>query len=143
MGPNLFSLLQACLRRLIILKMVDVSGPLRVDGPQYFQSEGEFAMKRRNAFIRYLLVFVLIATFAACASTSGVEKVDDMALAANVKSALEADDSLRSFNIGIETRGGDVILSGWVSSQDTVVKAGQIARSVRGAQSVENNLRVR
>jgi hyperosmotically inducible protein len=97
-------------------------------------------MKRRNVLIRYLLILVLIAAFAACASASDAQNVDDMALAANVKSALEADDSLRSFNIGIETRDGVVILSGWVSSQDAVVRAGQIARSVEGARSVENNL---
>ncbi len=100
-------------------------------------------MKRRNVFVRYLLVLVLIATFAAFASPSDAEEVDDMALAANVKSALEADDSLRSFNVGIETRNGVVILTGWVSSQGAVIKAGQIARSVKGAQSVENNLSVK
>ena len=100
-------------------------------------------MKKRNIFISYLVVLMLIATFVACASASDAEKVDDMALAANVKSALEADDSLRSFNIGIETRDGVVILSGWVSSQDAVVKAVQIARSVKGARSVENNLSVK
>jgi osmotically-inducible protein OsmY len=100
-------------------------------------------MNKRNIFIPYLLVLLLIATFAACASASDAEKVDDMALAVNVKSALEADDSLRSFNIGIETRDGVIILSGWVSSQDAVVKAGQIARSVKGTQSVKNNLIVK
>lgn len=101
-------------------------------------------MEERNAFIRYvLLVLVLVAVFAAAASASDTEKVDDMTLAANVKSVLEADDSLRSFNIGIETRDGVVILSGWVSSQDAVVRAGQIARSVKGVRSVENNLGVK
>jgi hyperosmotically inducible protein len=100
-------------------------------------------MKNRNAFIPYLLVFVLIATFAAWASASDGEKVDDMVLATNVKSALQADDSLRSFDIGIETRDGVVILTGWVSSQDAVVRAGQIAQSVKGARSVENNLSVK
>ena len=100
-------------------------------------------MEKRNVFIRYLLVLVLIATFAACASASDAEKIGDMALAENVKSVLEADDSLRSFNIGIKTRDGVVILSGWVSSQDALVKAGQIARSVKGTRSVENNLIVK
>jgi osmotically-inducible protein OsmY len=100
-------------------------------------------VKKRDVFIRYLLVLVLIATFATCASASDAEKVDDMALAVNVKTALEADDSLRSFNVGIETRDGVVTLSGWVSSQDAVIKAGQIARSVKGTRSVENNLSVK
>ena len=100
-------------------------------------------MKKRNVFISCMLTLVLIAAFGVCASVSVAEEVNDMALAANVKSALEADDALRSFNIGIETRDGVVILSGWVSSQDAVVNAGQIARSVKGVQSVENNLSVR
>ena len=97
-------------------------------------------MKKRSVFF---LVLVMIATLVACASASDDEKVGDMALAENVKTALEADDSLRSFNIGIETRDGVVILSGWVSSQDALVKAGQIARSVKGARSVKNNLIVK
>ena len=97
-------------------------------------------MKKRSVFF---LVLVMIATLVACASASDDEKVGDMALAENVKTALEADDSLRSFNIGIETRDGVVILSGWVSSQDALVKAGQIARSVKGTRSVKNNLIVK
>jgi hyperosmotically inducible protein len=97
-------------------------------------------MKKRSVFF---LVLVMIATLVACASASDAEKVSDMALAENVKSVLEADDSLRSFNIGIETRDGVVILSGWVSSQDALVKAGQIVRSVKGTRSVENNLIVK
>jgi osmotically-inducible protein OsmY len=100
-------------------------------------------MKKRNVFISCVLGLVLIAAFAVFTSASDAEKVDDMTLAADIKSALEADDSLRSFDIGIETRDGVVILSGWVSSQNAVVKAGQIARSVKGARSVENNLSVK
>ena len=55
-------------------------------------------MKKRSVFFLVLVV----ATLVACASASDDEKVGDMALAENVKTALEADDSLRSFNIGIE-----------------------------------------
>lgn len=100
-------------------------------------------MRKRNAFILCLLVFALIATLAARASASDGEGVDDMTLAVNVKSALQTDDSMRAFNIGIETRNGTVILTGWVSSQDAVVRAGEITRSVKGTRSVENNLSVK
>ena len=97
-------------------------------------------MKKRNVFIVYLTVLALIVTLAACASTPDG---GDMALAANVKSALEADNSLKAFNVGIETRNGVVILTGWVSSQDEVMRAGQIAQGVQGTRSVENKLSVR
>jgi osmotically-inducible protein OsmY len=100
-------------------------------------------MKKRNVLIPYLLVLMLIAAFGACASTQAAEDVDDMTLAANVKSRLEADDSLKSFQIGIETRNGVVHLSGWVNSQDAVVRAGEVVQSVNGVRSVKNNLTVK
>ena len=97
-------------------------------------------MEKRNVFISCVLVLMLIAFLAACASTPDGENVSDMALAANVKAALEADPSLKAFNIGIETRNGDVYLTGWVGSQDDVIRAGQVAQSAKGARSVKNNL---
>ena len=100
-------------------------------------------MKKTNVFIGYVLLFVLITTLAACASASGGEDVDDMALAANVKSRLEADDSLKSFQIGVETLNGVVHLRGWVDSQDAVIRAGQVVQSVKGVHSVKNNLTVK
>ena len=100
-------------------------------------------MRTRNALIISLLFVTVIATFAALASASDGESVDDKALAANVKSALQADDSLTAFNISIEARDGVVTLSGWVSSQGDVVRAGQIAQDVKGVQSVRNNLAVK
>jgi osmotically-inducible protein OsmY len=100
-------------------------------------------MKKRNVFIAYLLFLTLIATSAVWASAFDGEEIDDMTLGANVLSALDADDSLRSFNITVETRNGVVILNGWVNSQDALIKAGQIAQSVKGTQSVKNNLSVK
>jgi hyperosmotically inducible periplasmic protein len=100
-------------------------------------------MKKRNVLIPYLLVLMLIAAFAACGSTHAGEDVDDMTLAANVKSRLEADDSLKSFQIDIETRNGVVYLSGWVNSQNAVVRAGEVVQSVNGVRSVKNNLTVK
>jgi osmotically-inducible protein OsmY len=100
-------------------------------------------MKKRNVFTCCVFALILIAFLAACASTPDGENVSDMALAANVKAALEADPSLKAFNIGIETRDGEVYLTGWVGSQDDVVRAGQVAGSARGARSVKNNLTAR
>src|SRR5450759_2690540 len=101
-------------------------------------------MKKRNVFIRYLLVLMLIATFVACASTpkqeSTGEYVDDSVITTKVKSLLAGDDFLKSFQISVETRRGTVQLSGFVDSQNAVDKAGQIARGVGGVKSVKNNL---
>ena len=104
-------------------------------------------MKKRNAFISYLLVLMLITTFVACASTSKQEStgefVDDSVITTKVKSLLANDDFLKSFQISVETRKGIVQLSGFVNSQNAVNKADQIARGVGGVKSVKNNLTVK
>ncbi len=104
-------------------------------------------MKRKSIVIRYLLVLVLIATFAACASTSRQEGtgeyVDNSVITSKIKSQLAADDFLKSFEISVETYKGTVQLSGFVDSQRAIDRAVQIARGVEGVKSVKNNLRVK
>ena len=104
-------------------------------------------MKKRFMFIRCFMLVVLITVFAACASTSkqegAGEYVDDSVITTKVKSQLAADDFLKSFEISVETYKGIVQLSGFVDSQQAVDKAGEIARSVQGVKSVENDLNVK
>ncbi|HUJ90399.1 MAG TPA: BON domain-containing protein [Syntrophorhabdales bacterium] len=104
-------------------------------------------MKKRTMFIPFLLVLVVLASFASCASTpkqeSTGEYVDDSVITTKVKSLIAADDFLKSFQISVETYKGIVQLSGFVSSQNLVDKAGQIARSVKGVRSVKNDLIVK
>ncbi|PIP04953.1 MAG: transporter [Syntrophobacterales bacterium CG_4_8_14_3_um_filter_49_14] len=101
-------------------------------------------MKKRNIVIHCLVLLMLIATFAACASTrtheSAGEYVDDSVITTKVKSLLSADDFLKSFQISVETYQGTVQLSGFVNSQKAVDKAGEIVRSVKGVKSLKNNL---
>jgi osmotically-inducible protein OsmY len=104
-------------------------------------------MKKIEIFIRYFVILMLIATFAACASTpkqeGAGEYVDDSVITTKVKSLLAADDFLKSFQIGVETYKGIVQLSGFVDSQKAVDKAVEITRSVKGVGSVKNNLIVK
>ena len=104
-------------------------------------------MKKRNIVIHCLVLLMLIATFAACASTrtheSAGEYVDDSVITTKVKSLLAADDFLKSFQISVETYQGAVQLSGFVNSQKAVDKADEIVRSVKGVKSVKNNLIVK
>lgn len=80
----------------------------------------------------------------ACASTrtheSTGEYIDDSVITTKVKTLLARDDFFKSFQIGVETYKGIVQLSGFVNSQQAVDKAGQIARSVQGVNSVKNHL---
>ena len=104
-------------------------------------------MKKRNVFIGYLALLMFVAALAACASTrtheSTGEYVDDSVITTKVKGLLAQDDFLKSFQISVETFKGTVQLSGFVNSQKAVDKAGDIARSVKGVESVKNNLIVK
>jgi osmotically-inducible protein OsmY len=104
-------------------------------------------MKKRNIVIHFLVLFMMIATFAACASTrtheSAGEFVDDSVITTKVKSLLAADDFLKSFEISVESFKGTVQLSGFVNSKRAVDKADEIVRSVKGVKSVKNNLIVK
>ena len=104
-------------------------------------------MKKRNVIIAYMVLLMLVATFAACASTrtheSTGEYVDDSVITTKVKALLAEDNFLKSFQIGVETYKGTVQLSGFVNSEDAVRKAGEITRSVKGVRSVKNNLVVK
>jgi osmotically-inducible protein OsmY len=104
-------------------------------------------MKKRNRFVGYFVLVMLVLAFVACASTrtqeSTGEYVDDSVITTKVKSLLAADDFLKSFEISVETYKGTVQLSGFVGSQKAVDKAGEIARSVNGVKSVKNDLIVK
>jgi len=104
-------------------------------------------VKKRNIVIHFLVLLMLIATFAACATTrtseSTGEYIDDSVITTKVKSLLAADDFLKSFQISVETFQGTVQLSGFVNTQQAVDKAGKIVRSVKGVTSLKNNLIVK
>jgi osmotically-inducible protein OsmY len=104
-------------------------------------------MKKRNIIIHFLVLLMLIATIAACASTRTLEStgeyVDDSVITTKVKSLLAEDDFLKSFQISVETFKGTVQLSGFVNSQKAVDKADEIVSSVKGVKSVKNNLIVK
>ena len=104
-------------------------------------------MKKRNIVIHFLMLLMLIATFAACASTrtheSAGEYVDDSVITTKVKSLLSADDFLKSFQISVETYKGTVQLSGFVNTQKAIDKAVSITMSVKGVKALRNNMAVK
>jgi osmotically-inducible protein OsmY len=104
-------------------------------------------MKKRRGVIGRLVPILFIVAFVACASTakqsSTGEYVDDSVITAKIKSMLAADDFLKSFQISVETYKGTVQLSGFVNDQKAVDKAVEIARGVKGVESVKNDLVVK
>ena len=70
-------------------------------------------------------------------------KIDDTTITAQVKSALLADDSVKSFDISVVTRKGEVQLSGFVDNQSQMDRAIAVARGVEGVQGVSNQTSIK
>jgi osmotically-inducible protein OsmY len=60
-----------------------------------------------------------------------------------VKAALAADPTVKATEVNVETFRGTVQLSGFVSSQEAVRKAVELARGVAGVRGVKNNMVVK
>jgi osmotically-inducible protein OsmY len=84
---------------------------------------------------------------AGCASTSTREStgeyIDDTSITTRVKAAIFNEPTLKVAQINVETYKNVVQLSGFVNSGADVYRAGEVARSVRGVASVNNDIRVK
>lgn len=69
--------------------------------------------------------------------------IDDSVITTKVKTALLADPEVKSTDISVETRNGEVMLSGYVRDQKQIDRALQIARSVEGAKGVQNKMAIK
>lgn len=82
-----------------------------------------------------------------CASTrtqeSAGQYLDGSVLTTKVKAAILDEPSLKSFQIGVETNKDVVQLSGFVDSERSVQRAGEVAQGVRGVARVKNDLLVK
>lgn len=75
-------------------------------------------------------------------TTMGTE-LDDSVITARVKSALLADDHVKGFDLGVETRKGEVYLSGLIDDQIQLDRAIQIASKTEGVKNVVNKLAIK
>lgn len=71
------------------------------------------------------------------------EYLDDTAITAKVKAEITTDPVLKMFQITVTTTKGVVRLSGVVDSQQSLDRALEITRKVKGVQVTENNLVVK
>jgi len=69
--------------------------------------------------------------------------IDDGVVTAKVKSALLSDSGVKSTDIAVVTRKGEVQLSGYVNDQAQINRAISVARGVEGVQSVGNEMSVK
>lgn len=95
----------------------------------------------------WILSLALVLTaVVGCAGTdqkrSTGEVMDDSSIAARTKSSLLADPLTDGLKIDVEVDRSQVQLNGFVDSQAQINRAGEIARSIEGVVSVQNNLQV-
>jgi osmotically-inducible protein OsmY len=93
-----------------------------------------------------LSLALVLTAVVGCAATdqhrSTGEVMDDSSIAARTKSSLLADPVTDGLNIDVEVDRNRVQLNGFVDSQAQIDRAGEIARSISGVASVQNNLQV-
>jgi hyperosmotically inducible periplasmic protein len=76
------------------------------------------------------------------ATTIGNE-VDDGIITAQVKAALLANENIKSLDIGVKTRKGEVQLSGFVNNLGQIDQAIEVTRGIKGVRSVSNEMSVK
>lgn len=70
-------------------------------------------------------------------------KIDDSIITAQVKSALLADPEMKSLEVSVTTRNGEVQLSGFVDNPDQMTHAINIATTTEGVSSVVNHMSIK
>lgn len=84
---------------------------------------------------RSMMFAGLVAVAAACSAS-------DPGVTTAVKSKLAADDTVKAYQIDVDTKGGVVTLSGAVETQAAKDRAIQLARETDGVSSVDDRLTV-
>ena len=74
------------------------------------------------------------------ATTTVGTQIDDTVVTASVKSALLADPEIKSFDFKVETRKGEVMLSGFVDNQVQLYRAKAVVKAVPGVTSIQNKV---
>jgi hyperosmotically inducible protein len=76
------------------------------------------------------------------AVTAGTQ-LDDAVITTKVKTAILTDDQARGADTSVQTRKGEVMLSGFADNQAQIDRQVALAKAVQGVQSVDNKLMVK
>jgi len=102
---------------------------------------------KTSSFSRAFAGLLFVAAVGGCASThhqeSTGEYLDDSVITTKVKAAILNDKIANGLDVNVETFKGVVQLSGFVKGASAHDKALELARSVRGVQSVKDDIVVR
>ncbi|CAN5260068.1 molecular chaperone OsmY [soil metagenome] len=77
------------------------------------------------------------------AASKAIEKMDDMAITTAISAAMVKDPELSALKINVDTKDGAVTLNGSAPTEAARERAGAIAKTFNGVQSVDNKLIVK
>ena len=116
-------------------------------------------MNTQNRLLVLAITFVSALSIAGCgkseekaappagpapeAKTTVGTEIDDSTITTKVKSALLADENVKGFDIKVETRKGEVQLSGFVDNQSQIDRAITVTRGVEGVKSVDSKMNLK
>ena len=69
--------------------------------------------------------------------------IDDSVITTKVKAAIFNAPDLKTLQISVQTRKGEVLLSGFVDNEAAKMRAEEVVKNVSGVKSVKNNLEVK
>ncbi len=107
-----------------------------------------------NRVLGIALASVLVITAVGCskpaddvgmpvATTTVGTTIDDSVITSNVKAVLLGDPDIKSFDFKVETRKGEVLLTGFVDNQVQMDRAVTIARGIEGVRLVSNEMSIK
>lgn len=107
-------------------------------------------LPRRLTFTALIAVCAMIVPLSGCnqaKDTTGTaepttigNEIDDSVLTTRVRSALLADEYIRSIDIKVETRKGEVMLSGFADNQAQIDRGLFVSKNIVGVKAVVNKL---
>lgn len=100
-----------------------------------------------NTIKNYARLLIAVLVLAGCAATptqeSTGEYLDDTAITTKVKATLLDDPEVGGLAINVETYKGTVQLSGFANSEHERRRAVELATSIAGVESVQNDIRLK
>ena len=69
--------------------------------------------------------------------------IDDSVITTKAKAAIFSAPDLKTLQISVQTRKGEVLLSGFVDNEAAKMRAEEVVKNVAGVKSVKNNLAVK
>ena len=102
---------------------------------------------RKHSTLGVAGLTMLALLLGACSTTSTTrtagQTIDDATVTARVKAALIEDPTTKAYQIDVDTYRQTVKLSGFVDTEASRERAGDIARRTDGVRSVDNDLTVK